>query len=63
MPNLVKTADAKEMVRSAHPHRFAGEEYLGFWGKPVMKGEEAALSEPDLPLYIKHYRTGAPVVN
>ena len=28
-----------------------------------MKGEEAAASEPDLPLCIKHYRTGAPVVN
>jgi hypothetical protein len=28
-----------------------------------MKGEEAAVSEPDLPLYIKHYTTGALVVN
>ena len=28
--NLVKTADAKEMVRSAHPHRLSAREYLLF---------------------------------
>jgi hypothetical protein len=55
--------DATKIPRSAHPHRFSGREYLGFWGEPAIKGEEAALSEPDLPLCIKHYTTGAPDVN